>query len=89
MAYTKPQDVLSPKGSIKNIRVIYDGREHGWSLARLEWDGEEVIGIRWNGGSTNGIPSVGNPQSRGYPTWFVLPEEAGEQIIKMKLNKLK
>jgi len=62
------------------LEVIYDGKEHGWSLARMNWEGEPIIGMRWNGGSESGIPSIGNPQSRGKPTWFVLPEEVGELI---------
>ncbi len=84
-AYTDPWTVKSPKGVVSDLDVIYDGKAHGWSLARMNWEGSPVFGMRWNGGSHNGIPSVGNPQSRGKPTWFVLPEEIGE-IIKSHLT---
>jgi hypothetical protein len=82
MSYVDPKTVLSPKGSIADIEVIYDGGENSWSLARMKWDDTPVIAMRWNGGSNDGRPSVGNPQSRGYPTWFVVPDEVGEAIEK-------
>jgi hypothetical protein len=80
MSYVDPKTVLSPKGSIADIEVIHDGGENSWSLARMKWDDTPVIAMRWNGGSNDGRPSVGNPQSRGYPTWFVVPDEVGELI---------
>jgi hypothetical protein len=83
MSYTKPENVLTPKGSISNLEVLYDGGENSWSLASMKWDGVDVLGMRWNGGSNNGTPSVGTPQSRGYPTWFVVPEEVGDAIKNM------
>jgi hypothetical protein len=83
MSYQDPKSVLSPKGSIKDIEIIYDGGENSWSLAKMKWDNWPVIGMRWNGGSGNGQPSIGNPQSRGYATWFVVPDEVGEAIEKM------
>jgi hypothetical protein len=75
-----PRTVLSPKASIRNLNVIFDGgswddanpRWSGWSVATMEWDSSPgAIGVRWNGEVGEG---VGNPQSRGLPTWFILPE---------------
>jgi len=74
-----PRTVLSPKSSVRNLSVVFDGgpwddanpRWSGWSLATLEWDGSPAVGARWNGTIGEG---VGNPQSRGLPTWFILPE---------------
>lgn len=83
MSYIDPKTVLSPKGSIKDLEIIHDGGEHGWSLARMKWDDSPVVAMRWNGGSVNGIPSIGNPSSRGYPTWFVVPDEVGDVIERM------
>ncbi len=80
MSYIKPSDVLSPKGVISDLRVLRDGGENGWSLAEMKWDGSPVLAMRWNGGSNNGYPSIGNPQSRGIPTWFVLPDEVGDAM---------
>jgi hypothetical protein len=33
--------------------------------------------------ASNGRPSIGNPSSRGYPTWFVVPDNLGEAIERM------
>jgi hypothetical protein len=35
--------------------------------------------MRWNGGKDN---PLGNPQSRGLPTWFIVPEQHWNQILK-------
>lgn len=72
MAYIDPKTVFTPRKHIKSVDVLYDGGEDSWSIALLEYDNKERIGIRWNGGSE--LP-VGNPQSRGKPTWFAVPEE--------------
>ena len=85
MSYIKPCDVLSPKGVISDLRILRDGGENGWSLAEMNWDGSPALAMRWNGGSNNGSPSIGNPQSRGIPTWFVLPDDVGN-AIKLLIN---
>jgi hypothetical protein len=38
----------------------------------MRWDGAEALGVRWNGSPDN---LLGNPQSRGIPTWYILPDE--------------
>lgn len=77
--YITPKNVKSPKNRITgDIQVLCDNGASSWSLVRLIWDGKECYGIRWNGNdSDNGI---GNPQSRGVPTWFILPDEIGKLI---------
>ena len=84
MSYVKPDLVLSPKSSVSDLEVVYDGGEESWSLAKLKWGGREVLGLRWNGGSQDPrFPGIGNPQSRGVPTWFVLPDEIGDVVVEM------
>lgn len=81
MAYTLPQLVKSPKSSVdpNSIRVIYDGGENSYSVVLLTWEGAEgCVGVRWNG-AENGI---GNPQSSGSPTWFILPRPIAELVKK-------
>src|ERR1017187_4668742 len=56
MEYIKPETVLSPRGAIEDLEVVYDGGEHSWSLAKMKWDGEPVVAMRWNGGRENKIP---------------------------------
>lgn len=41
-------------------------------MAIGRWDGEPVLAMRWNGTDDN---AIGNPQSRGLPTWFIVPSE--------------
>ena len=72
--YIPPKNVKSPKGRISGeIKVLRDGGAGDWSLAKLIWDKKDTFGIRWNGNDEN--KGVGNPQSRGVPTWFILPSE--------------
>jgi len=83
MSYIKPKDVLSPKVSVSNLRPIYDEGEGKWSAALLDWDQEPSVGIRWNGQNQ----SPGNPQSRGLPTWFVMPNQLGIPVLRTLLTQ--
>jgi len=88
MSYQDPGQVRSPKGAVSHLHVIYDGGEQtaesqweGWSVAELEWYENPVLAIRWNGSTTvEGVSEVGNPQSRGNPTWFILPKPLHDAI---------
>jgi hypothetical protein len=84
--YHKPADVLSPKDCISNVRTIYDGGANPgeFSVAIVEWNEEPCIGVRWNitereiddEDKISGKKiCVGEPNSRGYPTWFILPND--------------
>lgn len=90
MIYTNPNRVVSPKDFLESVEVIYDGgsgeneNDTGFSLAKLTWEGETVIGIRWNiarrewdtpNKMNNLNECVGMPSSHGFPVWFVLPDE--------------
>jgi hypothetical protein len=77
-----PKTVRSPRARLKLVRVLYDNGPGGWSMASVEWDRSLCVAIRWNGDAKN---PLGNPQSRGMPTWFILPDEIGsvaEQIVQ-------
>ena len=85
MSYIKPENVTSPKSGWNLRRVVYDGGANQWSAAEGQWyngtEWENVLAIRWNG---NTEKIIGNPQSRGYPTWFIVPkslEAAVREII--------
>ena len=83
MAYIDPRMVLSPRGRVENLEVLYDGGEGEYAIARMDWDGDPGnIGVRWNGGDTPGrFDRTGNPQSRGVPTWFILPEHIARLVV--------
>jgi hypothetical protein len=87
-AYIDPHDVTSPRVSISNLRPVYDRGEWEFSVALLDWDHKPRVGVRWNGGTDADTknPSPGNPQSRGLPTWFVLPEEFNFAAIQALLD---
>ncbi len=96
MNYRQPQDVNTPKNLVKVVGIIYNGGENSYSLAKLVWGETEVIGIRWNSThrerenkkKLNGeIECIGSPNSRGYPTWFILPKELFEEDIH--IDKIK
>jgi hypothetical protein len=86
MSYVDPKTVTSPKSLVSDVEVIYDSgpQEDSWSVAALRWglDKRPAVGIRWNGG-----PGVGSPQSRGLPTWFVVPEELSD-LVREAAEKL-
>ncbi len=77
--YILPENVCSPKQRWSLIKVLHDGGEDGYSIALGRWDNNACIGMRWNGGEGS---SIGNPQSRGLPTWFIVPENYQESILE-------
>lgn len=87
MAYVEPATVWAPKASIRSLEILYNsipGGPGGWSVARVNWENDLRLGIRWNGGEG---PGVGNPQSRGNATWFILPDEL-QDVILNKIDEL-
>ena len=91
MAYVDPKIVVSPKANWSLIKVLRNGEENGQgdddaSLAIGKWDDLEGLGpqtvfaMRWNG-TKNQPNGVGNPQSRGLPTWFIIPWWMNDAII--------
>jgi cold shock CspA family protein len=78
--YHDPRSVLSPKGRVKSVEVVFDkgAVPESWSVAQIEWDDHAVVGIRWNGDS---VSHKGLPQARGNPAWFILPEDIGEAVL--------
>ena len=87
MAYVDPEKVLSPRGLVRRVRVIHDTGPgaHSWSVAEVRWGDEDAIGIRWNGDDHQ--QGVGNPQSRGHPTWFIVPREL-EKVVRKEAERL-
>lgn len=84
--YIKPETVISPKDKISSdIIVLYDGGEWEWSLGLFCYARDYCLGARWNGSQSPGSPErLGNPQSRGYATWFVIPAELAAHLIQDK-----
>lgn len=93
--YHDPEKVVSPRYCIDNVSAIFDGGTGSdpFSLAVVTWDGEKRIGIRWNAtyrewDDADKIAGnkvcVGEPNSRGYPTWFILPPNLLSALLEGK-----
>jgi hypothetical protein len=91
--FYKPNEVLSPKDYLQIVKIIYSGDEDSYSLAKVKWDGEEVLAIRWNVAKrehndeakmSGKKKCVGMPSSHGYPVWFILPKDIREVLTKIK-----
>lgn len=82
--YHDPHTVLNPHKFIRKIEVLYDGKEDGFSMALIDWEGLDHIGIRWNVAAkeqsdpekqTGRVKCAGSPSTAGIPSWFILPRE--------------
>lgn len=91
MAYVDPRTALSPKSAgVKILKILHNGGAQmddpvseweGWTIAELSWHNENVLGYRWNGG-----PNIRDfPNSRNYPTWFIVPRPLA-RIIRERLE---
>ena len=83
--YIHPEEVTSPKNRLGGfLELIHDEGEGRWCVARVIWDDEPRVVARWNGDDTN---PIGNPQSRGKATWFVVPEELEDPIVDAAMQR--
>ncbi len=82
--YHDPHTVLNPKKFIMRIDVLYDGGADGFSLATLDWEGTEHMGMRWNVAFKEQSQTDkqdgkaichGSPAQNDIPSWFILPRE--------------
>jgi hypothetical protein len=83
MRYRDPRTILSPRDAIRSVEIIFED-PNSVSVARIQWYDTTVTGIRWNialrewddEDKINEVKEcLGMPVSRGYPTWFILPDE--------------
>ena len=70
-AIIPPMSVVAPQDRLLRgtLAIVHDFGL--WTLAQGNWDGKNVLLVRWNGQPDK---PKGNPISTGHPTWFVLPE---------------
>lgn len=86
MTYIDPKTVDSPRKIWELTEVVINTGQGGWSLAEGTWDKKPCLAMRWNG--TDSDEGVGNPQSRGHPTWFIIPDEM-EHMLRKETAQLK
>lgn len=93
--YHNPEKCTHPK-RLERIQIIYEDRtnvDKSYTIAKLFYkSGETAIGMRWNIAydqyknedcKQGRKVCLGFPHSRGYPTWFILPEntEFNQRVI--------
>lgn len=78
MAHVKPEDVISPKVSWTLVDVVLDRGAGKPAYAVGMWERRRRVAFRWNGDTNN---RLGNPQSRGLPTWVMLDPELNEAVL--------
>ena len=73
------KELDSPKDRIKNITPVFIYKKDNWALITCEWLGNRRLGIRsfWD--------ENGSPSSRGYATWYIIPED----LTFVVLNRVK
>jgi hypothetical protein len=71
----KPEEVISPVRNWKGIAILVNAGDYSFAVGF--WDGRPVLSCRWNGDGDD----IGNPQSRGKGTWFVLPSAIYDAVI--------
>lgn len=91
MRYIRPGEVTSPKSHLELIGIIDEGGMGTTALAVGIWNevqrgkprSRPVLLMRWNGydDPRGDEGTVGVPNSRGYPTWFVLEERYCDAIL--------
>jgi len=72
--FVRPEDADSPRRHWTITTILDAGKEDTMAVALGKWRDDDgnvsnVIALRWNGTSDN---PIGNPQSRGLPTWFIV-----------------
>jgi hypothetical protein len=78
--HIQPKDVVSPKASWRLIDVVLDRGEEDCAYAIGMWDDRRCVGFRWNGSDER---PLGNPQSRGLPTWTVLDPALHPAVLRL------
>ncbi len=73
---SKILEINSPKKMVGGPHVVvFKELEGRWAIVAMDWTGEPRLGIRWFWGDS------GNPSSRRYPTWLVIPPELSKSIL--------
>jgi hypothetical protein len=80
MAYVVPEDVISPKSKWQLVDVVLDKGEREPAYAIGLWERRRRIAFRWNG---NAKSPLGNPQSRGLPTWVILDPALDAAVLRL------
>jgi hypothetical protein len=81
MPYIPPEQVNSPKANWRMVDVVLNRGPGLCAYAIGMWDDARRVGFRWNGNDDDG--PIGNPQSRGIPTWIMLDEALHHDVLRL------
>ncbi len=76
---------MSPRRYWTLLVVIDPGDADEMALCVGRWEDEPCLGMRWNGTKAN---PLGNPQSRGIPTWFIIGGKNGRDYANAIIESL-
>jgi hypothetical protein len=78
MPNTDSAVVALPHGVISDVRVIFDKgpQDRSWSVARVNFDGDEAVAIRWQ------TADAVEPSADSLSTWFIVPQEIADSVIR-------
>jgi hypothetical protein len=69
-------EINSPQESVGGVyAVVYKNLSDRYAIVAMDWDGKPHLGIRWF------WSSMGNPVSREYSTWFVVPTSLSRNML--------
>jgi hypothetical protein len=82
--YITPDKVTSPRRNWALTHVLETGEKpdsngHRVAISIGKWNQIPVLGMRWNGSKES---PIGTPQSRGLPTWFIIPRRLQDAVVK-------
>ncbi|HNS29228.1 MAG TPA: hypothetical protein PKL52_01730 [Tenuifilaceae bacterium] len=68
--------INSPQSSLEGpYVVVYKSIAQRWVIVTMNWDDAPTLGIRWFWGKN------GNPISRSYATWLVIPSMLHNAVL--------
>ena len=69
--------INSPQKSVGGpYTIVHKDIDERYVIVALGWNNDPALGIRWF------WDAAGNPISRGYPTWFIIPSGLYDSILK-------
>lgn len=69
-------EIDSPQANIGGpYKVLYKDVQERWAVVVLKWNNKPRLGVRWF------WDSCGEPNSRGYSTWFVVPPNLSIAVL--------
>jgi hypothetical protein len=75
----------SDTSKFTNVSILYD--DGNFAFAKGLWDNhEEGIGARWHNEESEGVDTIGYPQTYGKAQWFIFPTKIGK-VIEMVLSR--